>query len=74
MGDKKNYKYDPIENSPEYKAIEEELHAKILEKLGGEINRGNAYMYSEIKKKILKKEYNINWKSPQELNPKIKFN
>ena len=34
MEQKRNYNYDPVEDTPEYKAIEEELHAKILEKMG----------------------------------------
>jgi len=71
---KKGYKYDPVEDTPEFKAIEAELHAKIIEKMGGEMNRGNAHMYVKLKKEILKSDYNIDWKSPQELNPKIKFN
>ena len=71
---KKGYKYDPVEDTPEFKAIEAELHAKIIEKMGGEMNRGNAHMYVKLKKEILKSDYNIDWKSPQELNPRIKFN
>ena len=30
--------------------------------------------YPGLKKEILKKDYGIDWKSPQELNPRIKFN
>ena len=74
MEQKRNYNYDPVEDTPEYKAIEEELHAKILEKMGGEMTRGNAHLYTKYKKEILKSEYNIECKSPQELNPRIKFN
>ena len=71
---KRNYKYDPVEDTPEYQAIKDELEAKILERMGGEMTRGNAYMYPGLKKEILKKDYGIDWKSPQELNPRIKFN
>ena len=74
METKRNYKYDPVEDTPEYQAIKDELEAKILERMGGEMTRGNAYMYSGLKKEILKKDYGIDWKSPQELNPRIKFN
>ena len=74
MEDKRNYKYDPVEDTPEYKAIEEELHAKILARMGGEMNRGNAHMYPQIKKEILKNEYGIDWKTPQEISPRIRFN
>lgn len=74
MDAKRNYKYDPVEDTHEYLAIKEELEVKILEKMGGEMTRGNAYMYADLKKKILKNDYGIDWKSPQELNPRIKFN
>ena len=73
MEDKRNYKHDPVEDTPEYKAIEEELHAKIFERMGGEMNRGNAHLYPKFKKEILKNDYNIDWKSPAELNPHIIF-
>lgn len=74
MNKKRGYVYDPIEDTDLYKEIEEELNKKILEQIGGELTRGNAYLYTKIKKEILKKDYNIDWKSPQELNPNIKFN
>lgn len=74
MNKKRGYVYDPIEDTDLYKEIEEELNKKILEQIGGELTRGNAYLYPKIKKEILKKDYNIDWKSPQELNPNIKFN
>ena len=74
METKRNYKYDPVEDTPEYQAIKDELEAKVLERMGGEMTRGNAYMYAGLKKEILKKDYGIDWKSPQELNPRIKFN
>ena len=31
-------------------------------------------IYWNIKKEILKETYNINWKSPKELNPNIIYN
>ena len=74
METKRGYKYDPVEDTPEYKAIEAELHAKIIERMGGEMTRGNAHMYPKLKKEILKSEYGIDWTSPQTLNPRINFN
>ena len=74
MENKRNYKYDPVEDTPEYLAIKDELEAKIIEKMGGEMTRGNAHLYATLKKEILKKDYGIDWRSPQELNPRIKFN
>ena len=74
MENKRNYKYDPVEDTSEYLAIKDELEAKIIERMGGEMTRGNAHLYTSFKKEILKKDYGIDWKSPQELNPRIKFN
>lgn len=71
-------KIDKIENTEEYKQIEEELNKKIeLElELKGYTNKqalGFCHIYWELKKEILKTDYNIDWKSPQELNPEIMF-
>ena len=59
MENKRNYKYDPVEDTPEYLAIKDELEAKILERMGGEMTRGNAHLYTPLKKEILKKDYGI---------------
>lgn len=74
MENKRIYKYDPVEDTSEYLAIKDELEAKIIERMGGEMTRSNAHLYTPLKKEILKKDYGIDWKSPQELNPRIKFN
>ena len=71
-------KIDKIENTEKYKQIEEELNKKIeLElELKGYTNKqalGFCHIYWELKKEILKTDYNIDWKSPQELNPEIIF-
>ncbi len=71
-------KIDKIENTEEYKQIEKELNKKIeLElELKGYKNKqalGFCHIYWELKKEILKTDYNIDWKSPQDLNPEIIF-
>ena len=58
--------------------IEKELNNKIeLElELKGYKNKqalGFCHIYWELKKEILKTDYNIDWKSPQDLNPEIIF-
>lgn len=70
----RNYKYDLVEDTEQYQAIKDELEEKILSKMGGQINRGNAHLYVLYKKEILLADYGIEWKSPQELNPQIRFN
>lgn len=67
-------KFDPIENTYEYKIIEKELEELIQKKIGSERRRfGYCHLYWATKKKILKEKYGIDWKSPAELNPRVKF-
>lgn len=69
-------KYDLVEDSEEYKKIEEELEKKIniLTKVNdNQKGLGYCHIYWEYKKMILKRDYNIDWKSPAELNPDIIF-
>ena len=70
---RKPMKTDPVEQTPEYLAIEKELEQEIKLLLPVKRTRGHCYRYWEVKKKILKKNYGIDWKSPKELNPRIKF-
>ena len=69
--------FDEIENTKEYKKIEKELNKKIETKLKLEgYNKrglGFCHIYWHLKKQILKSDYNIDWKSPDELNPGITF-
>lgn len=72
-----NVKYDPIEDTKEYKDIVKELEEKIALQLlvlkvpHGDI--GTCHIYWNIKKHILNKDYGIDWKSPAELNSDIIF-
>jgi len=71
-------KYDPLEDTPEYLAIQEELDKEIQAKIKEDgfpdrVFHGYCHVYWERKKKILKEKYNMEWKSPAELNPYIIF-
>ena len=66
-------KYDPVEDTPEFQAIKDELEAKIIAKIGENSGMGYCYLYWETKRDILKKDYGIEWKSPALLNPKVRF-
>ena len=66
-------KTDSIEQTAEYKAIEDELEKKIIAKVGEMDGMGYCYKYWQAKKEILKSDYNMDWKSPAELNPHIMF-
>ena len=62
--------YDPIEDTPEYLAIKNELEAKLAIKANKYLGiRGGCHLYWVYKKRILKEDYDIDWKSPAELNP-----
>jgi len=67
-------KRDPVEYTEKYMAILPELETKI-EKRTKDIRRtlGSCFIYWDIKKEILKKDYGIEWKSPATLNPGVKF-
>ena len=65
---------DPVENTAEYQSIKAELEGLIEEQLKN-CPRGLGYchVYWRTKKRILKEKYNIDWRSPAELNPHIIF-
>lgn len=72
-----NIKYDLIEDTKEYKEIVNELEKKIdsmmtLLNVSRDV-AGACHIYWNIKKNILKEDYNMEWKSPSELNPDIIF-
>ena len=66
-------KRDPIEETEEFKKIEKELEEKITSEIGEGGYMGFCHLYWITKKRILKRDYNIDWKSPAELNPHIMF-
>jgi TPR repeat protein len=67
-------KYDPIEDTEQFKAIEKELESKIEAELKDKARgRGFCFIYWKAKAKILKQDYGIKWKSPTVLNPNIMF-
>ena len=68
--------YDPIEESAEYKDIKDIVNLEVekqLESQGVVKGRGYIHKFWELKKKILKEEYNIEWKTPAEMNPQMQF-
>ncbi len=68
--------HDPIEETPEYQKIEKELEKLIEQRLGDRYHQrpfGFCHIYWDVKKEILKEEFGIDWKSPDELNPNIIF-
>ena len=67
-----DYITDEVEKTSEYLAIKEELDNEI-EKLIIPGKTGQCHEIWEYKKHLLKEKYNIDWKSPEELNPDVIF-
>lgn len=70
-------KYDPVEDTEEYKNIADELEKKIETRMAFEDiptgGFGTCHIYWKYKKEILKNDYNIGWESPAELNLDVIF-
>jgi hypothetical protein len=69
-------KSDPKEKDPKYKDIIEKAKAEAVEIVNKECpeeNFGKCRAIWETQKEILKEKYNIDWKSPAELNPYARF-
>lgn len=70
-------KYDPLEDTEEYKNIADELERKIESYMRlnsiSMTSLGACHKYWGIKKEILIRDYNMDWKSPEELNEDVMF-
>ena len=66
-------RYDPVEYTDEYLAIEPELERQIREETGEGNYLGYCHYYWSVKKRILWEKYGIEWHSPAERYPGIFF-
>jgi len=69
-------RYLATETEEKIEAIRPELEAKLKERLpgyGGLGDMGYCHVVWGVKKEILKEDYNIDWWTPAELNPHIKY-
>ncbi len=67
-------KYDPIEDDPSIKekvVIAKKEAEKILRAQGEKIRLGYCHKLWNLQKRILKEKYNIDWKTPAEMNPLV---
>jgi hypothetical protein len=69
-----SFQVDPIDNDPAYALILEEVEElakdELRDLLGG---LGFCHAFWDVKKRILKERYFIDWSTPAELNPNIIF-
>lgn len=66
-------KHDPIEDTPEYRAIAAELEARIIAEIGENSGMGYCHKYWAKKREILERDYGIKWRSPAVMNPTFRF-
>lgn len=67
-------KHDPIEDTPEFKAVIEDVE-KELDELFKDHPKpmGFCHIYWQEKRRILKEKHGIDWKSPSFMNPHVMF-
>jgi hypothetical protein len=72
-GSYRSLKYDPIQNSPEWEEIIYEVEKELDEKFRG-VDRymGFCHEYWSAKRAALAKR-GIEWRSPQQMNPRVRF-
>lgn len=72
--DKGHLKHDPVEYTREWAEaaynVEEELDKKFA---GVRRGMGFCFMYWPAKQELLKKKYGIKWRTPSQMNPRVKF-
>ncbi len=62
-------KIDPVEDSEEYLNVIDEVEEKLFDALEEQKEDADyPQKYRQLKKKILKEDYNIDWKDPEEYN------
>jgi hypothetical protein len=68
-----NIEYDPIEDDPKYAAIFRAVNEQVRSRYGSDTEGSSVREMWEYKKRILRLEYGIAWRSPADLNPCVLF-
>lgn len=67
-------KHDPIEDTPAYLSIKEELETALYEKFEGQdYYMGLCHQIWSAKRDLLLSKYGIEWRSPALMNPRVMF-
>lgn len=69
---RRNFYYDPIEDTEAYKKVIEDIEKEIDVLMKDTTGMGSCHIYWHFKKELLAK-HGIDWKSPKECNPNIMF-
>lgn len=70
---KGRFLYDPISDDPTFSWAIKEAEDRATEEVGPPFVMGTCHMIWNRKKKILKEEFDIDWYSPAEMNPRVRF-
>ena len=66
--------YDPIEDDPRHRAAFADVNECVRSRYGGQQNElGVLREMWDYKKRLLRLEYGIEWRSPADLNPCVVF-
>lgn len=67
-------RHDPIEDTPEYKAIIDQVEREIDQELADEPHHymGFCHRYWSVKRAVLAR-HGITWRSPATMNPRVRF-
>ena len=66
-------RYDPIEDDLKVQQLLRAAEKEAEEELQGPRPKGWGRNFYQVKKRILKEKYGIDWRTPVELNPNIAF-
>ena len=70
------FKHDPIEDDPEIKKIIDQARKEVDEMMKDHPRRGKVGFSKKFALELqrhLKKKYDIEWKTPSQMNPRAKF-
>ena len=65
--------YDPIRDDPAYAWAIKEAGERATEEVGHPFEFGTCHLIWNRKKQILKEDFDINWHSPREMNPNVRY-
>jgi hypothetical protein len=75
--DRDGIRCDIKERDPKFRSIikqaDKEAEEKVLKEFGGKHMFGECHAIWDETKRILKEKYNIDWKTPAEMNPDVQF-